>query len=56
MVAVSFGASAQQAVTGSVTKVDEALGRLTIQPTQSGTVGASAGGAGAGAFEFIKPE
>jgi Cu/Ag efflux protein CusF len=36
------GALAQQAVTGSVAQVDEAHGKITIQPTQSGTVGAAA--------------
>jgi Cu/Ag efflux protein CusF len=40
------GAMAQQAGTGSITKVDEANGKITIQQTQSGTVGATAGGAG----------
>ena len=41
---VSSGALAQQASTGSITKVDEANGKITIQPTQSGTVGATTGG------------
>jgi Cu/Ag efflux protein CusF len=45
IVAVSSAALAQQALTGSVTKVDEANGKLTIQQTQSGTVGTSTGGA-----------
>ena len=44
-VLVSSAASAQQAVTGSVTKIDEPNGKITIQQTQSGTVGATAGGA-----------
>jgi Cu/Ag efflux protein CusF len=39
------GAFAQQALTGAITKVDEAKGTITIQPTQSGTVGATTGGA-----------
>jgi Cu/Ag efflux protein CusF len=39
-------AMAQQAVTGSITKVDEANGKITIQQAQSGTVGATTGGAG----------
>jgi Cu/Ag efflux protein CusF len=39
-------AMAQQAVNGSITKVDEANGKITIQQTQSGTVGATTGGAG----------
>jgi Cu/Ag efflux protein CusF len=42
---VSSGALAQQALTGSITKVDELNGKITIQQTQSGTVGANAGGA-----------
>jgi Cu/Ag efflux protein CusF len=45
IVAVSSAALAQQALTGSVAKVDEANGKLTIQQTQSGTVGTSTGGA-----------
>jgi Cu/Ag efflux protein CusF len=42
---VSSGALAQQALTGSIAKVDELKGTITIQQTQSGTVGASTGGA-----------
>jgi Cu/Ag efflux protein CusF len=42
---VSSGALAQQALTGSITKVDELNGKITIQQTQSGTVGANTGGA-----------
>jgi Cu/Ag efflux protein CusF len=42
---MSCGASAQQAQTGSITKVDEASGKITIQQTQGSTVGAAAGGA-----------
>jgi Cu/Ag efflux protein CusF len=38
-------ALAQQTGTGSITKVDEASGKIAIQPTQSGTVGANSGGA-----------
>jgi Cu/Ag efflux protein CusF len=45
IVIISSGASAQQALTGSITKVDEASGKITIQQTQSGTVGANTGGA-----------
>jgi Cu/Ag efflux protein CusF len=46
-IAVSWSAAlAQQALTGSITKVDEANGRITIQQTQSGTVGASGGAVG----------
>jgi Cu/Ag efflux protein CusF len=47
---ISSGAFAQQAQMGSITKVDEANGKITIQPTQSGTVGSSTGGA-AGDFK-----
>jgi Cu/Ag efflux protein CusF len=42
---ISSGALAQQALTGSITKVDEANGKITIQQTQSGTVGANTAGA-----------
>jgi Cu/Ag efflux protein CusF len=45
IVVISSGALAQQALTGSVTKVDEANGKIAIQQTQSGTVGTSTGGA-----------
>jgi Cu/Ag efflux protein CusF len=45
IVIISSGALAQQALTGSITKVDEANGKITIQQTQSGTVGANSGGA-----------
>ena len=45
IVLVSSAASAQQAVTGSITKIDEPKGTITIQQTQSGTVGATAGAA-----------
>jgi Cu/Ag efflux protein CusF len=38
-------ALAQQTSTGSITKIDEASGKIAIQPTQSGTVGANSGGA-----------
>src|SRR4051794_36784962 len=38
-------ASAQQSMTGTIAKVDEAGGKLAIQQTQSGTVGASSGAA-----------
>lgn len=41
---ISSGALAQQALMGSITKVDEANGKITIQRTQSGTVGANAAG------------
>ncbi len=39
------GALAQQMQTGTISKVDEASGKIAIQQTQSGTVGASTGGA-----------
>jgi len=42
---IGSSAMAQQAVTGSITKVDEANGKITIQRTQSVTVGAATGGA-----------
>jgi Cu/Ag efflux protein CusF len=42
---VSSGALARQALTGSVTKLDELNGKITIQQTQSGTVGANTGAA-----------
>ena|SRR6266403_1249791 len=37
-------ASAQQALRGSVAKVDEANGKITIQLSPDGTVGSSGGG------------
>ena len=37
------GALAQHTLTGSITKVDEANGKITIQQAQGGTVGASTG-------------
>jgi Cu/Ag efflux protein CusF len=45
MVVISSGALAQQALTGSIAKIDEANGKITIQQTQSGTVGTTTGGA-----------
>lgn len=45
IVIISSGALAQQSHTGSVAKVDEANGKITIQQTQSGTVGTTTGGA-----------
>jgi Cu/Ag efflux protein CusF len=45
VIIISSGALAQQALTGSITKVDEPKGTITIQQTQSGTVGANTGGA-----------
>lgn len=43
---IGSSAMAQQAGTGSITRVDEANGKITIQQTQSGTVGATTGSAG----------
>jgi Cu/Ag efflux protein CusF len=45
VVIISSGALAQQSVTGTVAKVDETNGKVTIQQTQSGTVGTTTGGA-----------
>jgi Cu/Ag efflux protein CusF len=45
IVIISSEALAQQALTGSITKVDEANGKITIQQTQGGTVGTTTGGA-----------
>jgi Cu/Ag efflux protein CusF len=42
---IGSSAFAQQTVTGSITKIDELNGKITIQQTQSGTVGANASGA-----------
>jgi Cu/Ag efflux protein CusF len=38
-------ALAQQALTGTITKIDRINGTVAIQQTQSGTVGANTGGA-----------
>jgi Cu/Ag efflux protein CusF len=40
-VAVGSAALAQRSLTGTITRVDEPNGKVTIQQTQSGTVGAS---------------
>ena len=45
IVIISSEALAQQALTGSVTKVDEANGKIAIQQAQSGTVGTNTSGA-----------
>ena len=45
LTAISSVTLAQQALTGTVTTVNRISGTITIQPTQSGTVGATAGGA-----------
>jgi Cu/Ag efflux protein CusF len=42
---IGSAALAQQALTGTVTKIDRINRTLAIQQTQSGTVGANAGGA-----------
>jgi Cu/Ag efflux protein CusF len=42
---ISSGALAQQTLSGTISKVDEANGKIAIQPTQGGTVGANAAGA-----------
>jgi Cu/Ag efflux protein CusF len=42
---IGSGAMAQQALTGAITKLDESNGKITIQRTQTGTVGANSGGA-----------
>jgi Cu/Ag efflux protein CusF len=42
---ISSAALAQQALTGTVTKVDRINGSVAIKQTQSGTVGANTGGA-----------
>jgi Cu/Ag efflux protein CusF len=41
---ISSAALAQQALTGTVTKVDRINGSVAIKQTQSGTVGANSGG------------
>ena len=46
---VGSAALAQDALTGTVTKVDRISSVIAIQPTQSGTVGANTGGT---ALEF----
>jgi len=42
---ISAAALAQQALTGTVTKIDRINGTIAIQREQSGTVGANSGGA-----------
>jgi Cu/Ag efflux protein CusF len=42
---LSSGAFAQQTGMGTISRVDEANGKIAIQQTQGGTVGANAGGA-----------
>jgi hypothetical protein len=49
-IALSCSAAvAQHALSGSINKVDEANGKIAVQQTGSGTVGASSGG---GAEDF----
>jgi Cu/Ag efflux protein CusF len=48
---IGSSALAQQAATGSITGIDEANGKITIQQTQSGTVGANTGGGVTGEFK-----
>lgn len=43
--ALISSASAQQALSGLVTKIDRTNGTIAIQQTQNGTVGANTGGA-----------
>jgi Cu/Ag efflux protein CusF len=55
--AISSAALAQQALTGTVTKVDRVNATVTIQQTQKGSVGASSAGASSGgATEEFKVE
>ena len=51
MLITCSGALAQQSVTGTISKVDEANGKIAIQQTQSGTVGANPGSAAAEEFK-----
>jgi hypothetical protein len=58
---LTFGsvASAEQAMTGTVTRIDRLDGTIAIQlqktPTQSGTVGANTGGANTGSAKTDGP-
>ena len=45
LAAISSVTFAQQTVTGTVTTIDRINGTIAVQQTQSGTVGASTGGA-----------
>ena len=45
LIIVSSAALAQQALTGTVTKIDRINGTIAIQREQSGTIGANTGGA-----------
>src|SRR5215471_12727010 len=44
-IVIVSGAFAQQSMTGMITQIDRLNGTIAIQQTQSGTVGANAGGA-----------
>jgi hypothetical protein len=61
LAALTFGsvASAEQAMTGTVTRIDRLDGTIAIQlqktPTQSGTVGANTGGANTGSSKTDGP-
>jgi Cu/Ag efflux protein CusF len=46
LIIIGTAALAQQALTGTITKLNRINGTIAIQPTQSGTVGANSGGAG----------
>jgi Cu/Ag efflux protein CusF len=43
IVITGSAAFAQQSNSGTITKIDEASGKIAIQPTQTGTVGANSG-------------
>lgn len=45
LIILASAALAQQALTGTITKVDRINGSVAIRQTQSGTVGANTGGA-----------
>jgi Cu/Ag efflux protein CusF len=45
LIGLSSLAAAQQTMTGTITTIDRLSGTIAIQQTQSGTVGASGGGA-----------
>jgi Cu/Ag efflux protein CusF len=51
LIFISSVALAQQASTGTVTKIDRISGTVAIRQTQSGTVGSSSGGAAEESFK-----
>jgi Cu/Ag efflux protein CusF len=53
LILASSGAAAEQALTGTVTKIDRIHGTIAIQRTQGGTVGANSNG---GSEEFKAQE